>query len=401
MRAVAHILVKLAGGEGIVFQPGERFEYALTPNVVLPVGQPLGYQDRYRPEQVWLSGGRCLIGGLLPPGAVRAEVIDETGRLTAAGVGEGVYAAVVEQSMDAPSVAVCCRDDAGVPVRRPLPGDYPSRPVTDAEDPCPACGAVRWEECVPTERWRGTRGGPDGNQIISPIIVCRSCGHEEDGGQVFRFATNDPDTDTDDQEAAAARRAQARADWRRRRWHPDAATLRAATFPIYAAASWPAQLIGSGSSDGRLEELTVAHHASADPDFDEPPQIEVTTSARPPHEPEIDAVRSRLVHWAAAESVCEPRADLSDAAVMIASHAQRRRRRAATHAAARTDGLLTLDGAQWPFVMLSNAVGAWVAIRRHGDLTLTIAGRDVDPTSLSIETIADPLARLLGPEPTP
>jgi hypothetical protein len=34
-------------------------------------------------------------------------------------------------------------------------------------------------------------------------------------------------------------------------------------------------------------------------------------------------------------------------------------------------------------------------------VTITIVAREVDPTSLIIEPIADPEARLLGPEPDP
>jgi len=38
-------------------------------------------------------------------------------------------------------------------------------------------------------------------------------------------------------------------------------------------------------------------------------------------------------------------------------------------------------------------------VRRHHDVTITIAAREIDPGSLIIEPIADPNARLLGPEP--
>lgn len=41
----------------------------------------------------------------------------------------------------------------------------------------------------------------------------------------------------------------------------------------------------------------------------------------------------------------------------------------------------------------------WVAVRRHHGVTITIAAREIDPASLIIEPIADPVARLLGPEP--
>jgi hypothetical protein len=38
------------------------------------------------------------------------------------------------------------RDAAGGFVHRPMPGEYAHRPVPDAEEPCPVCGAVEYEE---------------------------------------------------------------------------------------------------------------------------------------------------------------------------------------------------------------------------------------------------------------
>jgi hypothetical protein len=43
--------------------------------------------------------------------------------------------------------------------------------------------------------------------------------------------------------------------------------------------------------------------------------------------------------------------------------------------------------------------GRWVAVRRHDDLTITIAAHDLDPMALALEPIPDPAVRLLGPEP--
>jgi hypothetical protein len=61
--------------------------------------------------------------------------------------------------------------------------------------------------------------------------------------------------------------------------------------------------------------------------------------------------------------------------------------------------MITIDGTAQPFLRLSTPTGHWVAVRRHGDLTITIAAHDLDPTTLALEPIADPAARLLGPEP--
>jgi hypothetical protein len=60
---------------------------------------------------------------------------------------------------------------------------------------------------------------------------------------------------------------------------------------------------------------------------------------------------------------------------------------------------ITLDGAREPFVTVGTPNARWVAVRHHHDLTITIAVREIDPASLIIEPIANPAARLLGPEP--
>jgi hypothetical protein len=70
-------------------------------------------------------------------------------------------------------------------VRRPLAADYPSEPVTAATEPCPACGALDFEECTPTEQWRGGRVEPDGTTSPTPIVVCRVCGHAEPEGAFY------------------------------------------------------------------------------------------------------------------------------------------------------------------------------------------------------------------------
>jgi len=61
--------------------------------------------------------------------------------------------------------------------------------------------------------------------------------------------------------------------------------------------------------------------------------------------------------------------------------------------------MITIDGVAQPFLRLSTPTGRWVAIRRNGDLTITIAARDLDPATLTLEPIPEPGARLLGPEP--
>ena len=98
------------------------------------------------PEKSWVSETQCVVGGLLPHGAMSAEVVDDRGERISAAVGAGAYAAMLEQPNHGDEPIVCCRDEAGRPVRRPWAADYPSRRVDDAEEPCPACGAINWDE---------------------------------------------------------------------------------------------------------------------------------------------------------------------------------------------------------------------------------------------------------------
>lgn len=60
---------------------------------------------------------------------------------------------------------------------------------------------------------------------------------------------------------------------------------------------------------------------------------------------------------------------------------------------------ITIDGTPASFLLLSTPRGRWVAVRRHQDLTVTIAARDLDPAALTIAPIPDLAAVLLGPEP--
>ncbi|HEX5194460.1 MAG TPA: hypothetical protein VFW09_16815 [Solirubrobacteraceae bacterium] len=393
---MATVLIELDGGEGVVRQDDGQIEVC---NNVRDErgGQPLRDGDRFLPIKTWLDGDRSLVGGLLPPGAVRVEVLDDRGARVEAAIGDGVYAAVLEQPNDGRDPVVCCRDFAGGVVRRPHPADYPCSRVSDAQDPCPACEAIDYDECVPTEDWRGGRAGPDGSTISpSPIVVCRVCGHEEAEGAIMRFSS----PDDDDEAARAERVARWRAEQRVQRWYEHKMTLRGVTFPIYAAEGWPAQISASGSQGGELTELTIAHTDTEDADLlDERPRIEVTTSTEELHGGELAVARQTLEQLVHDEVKGPEPPELSDAAITLWFRALDRRQRAAALAASRSETPITIDGAAQPFLILTTPSGRWVAVRRDDDLTVTIAVRDVDPATITIESIADPAARLLGPEP--
>ncbi len=142
--------------------------------------------DRFRPVMSSVAGDRCIVGGLLPPGALSAEAVDDRGVRVSAAVAQGAYVALLEQPGEASEPIICCRDADGRPVRGPRPADYPSVRVLDAQDPCPACGALDFEEYRPFEDWRSGEVRPDGTTVPCPVVCCRVCGHEERDRMVVR-----------------------------------------------------------------------------------------------------------------------------------------------------------------------------------------------------------------------
>jgi hypothetical protein len=328
--------------------------------------------------------------------------VDDRGERVAAGVGGGAYAAVLDQPNDGHAPVVCCRDVTGSPVRRPLPADYPSTPVDDADVPCPACEAIDYEERVPTEDWRGGRSGPDGTVIPNPIVVCQQCGHEEPEGSFF--AAGAACDDDEDEPAREARVAREREHARVGRWLSNAMTLRALTFPVHAAEGWPAVIGGSGSNGDTLTSITVDHYETpeADPYAGDRPRFEITTSREdPPAGDELTHARWTLHGWLQS-SDDEGRSswrDASHAAVTLWLAARDRTVRGKVLAAVRSEQLISIDGTPAPFLTLTAASSAWVAVRHHNDLVITLAAGDLDPAAITIEPTSDPAARLLGLRP--
>jgi hypothetical protein len=308
---------------------------------------------------------------------------------------------VLEQPNDGREAIVCCRDAVGDPVRRPWAGDYPSVRVTDTEEPCPACDAIDWDEYTPFEEWRGGSPGPNGGTIQpNPVVSCRVCGHEEREGSFYAFVC-EPD-ESEDEATRAARVAHARAEQRKQQWFSDTLTLRATQFPLYAAGSWSARLGGSGSQGDELTQITIEHYERPDADrFDgDRPRLVVITKRAESHSGGVlREARDALLSWVRRDFGGARWPDASHAAITLWLRARDRERRAAVLDAERSEQLLTIDGAPTSSLMLSEPGDRWVAVARHADLTIIVAGRDVEPGSLQLEPIADPAARLLGPEP--
>jgi hypothetical protein len=398
---VSTVLVELAGGEGVV-RRGDGV-LVVTQDVRVDRGVPLRADDIYRPVKTWLPDDRSLVGGILPLGAVSAEVVDDRGERVVAGVGGGAYVAVLEQPNDGHEPVVCCRDATGTVVRRPLPADYPSNPVDDADVPCPACGAIDYEERFATEQWRGGRPGPDGTVIPNPIVICRRCGHEEREGTFFAAAGGSEDDE--DEAAREARAARAREHARVGRWLSTTMLLRALKFPVYAAEGWPAVISGSGAHGDRLTSVTIGHYDTpdADPYAGDRPRFEIATAREDsPANDELRQARWTLYGWLQNndEDARSSWPETSRAAVTLWLAARDRTVRGKVLAAVSSEQPISIDGAPAPFLTLTAAAGHWVAVRRHNDLVITIAASDVDPTTIRVEPIPDPAATLLGPRPS-
>jgi hypothetical protein len=392
------VVVALPSGAGVV-----RVDRGLlvTEEVGDGGGTYLNEADPFQPVKTWVDESRSVVGGVLPPGAVSAEAVDDRGARVAAVVGGGAYAAILEQPNDGHEAIVCCRDASGTPVRRPWAADYPSVHVTDATEPCPGCGAVDWDEYTPHEEWRGGRGSKvDGTHVANPVVSCRVCGHEEREGSFFAVGS-EPDA-SEDEAARAARLARARAHERKQRWLTNKLTLRATEFPIYAAEAWPAQLVGNGSQGDELTEITIYHYDRPDADAlaGDRPRLAITTKRN--HRYSSDALteaREALDHWIRRDAGGASWPDASHAAITLWLRARARESRGAALSATRSEPLITIDGAPTRALMLSGPGGRWVAVADHADLMIAVVGQDAELASLRLEPIADPAAHLLGPEP--
>jgi hypothetical protein len=389
------VLVSLPSGAGLVRR--DDGSVLVTNRVPDGGGMILNDADPFSPGSIGLDERHSVVGGLLPPGAVNVEAVDDRGTRVIAAVENGAYVAVLEQAVLGIDPVVCCRDAAGKPVRRPWAQAYPSVRVTDATVPCPACGAIDYDEYTPFEDWRGGSGSKvNGTLVPNPVVSCRACGHEEREGTFFGGGAN-PD-ESEDEATRAARIVRTRAQLRKRRWLTNKMTIRATQFPIYAADGWPAEIGGSESRDDQQTGITIHHYeAGADRLTGDRPRLAITTKHDEPFPSDLfTQLNQRLQDWIRRG---ESWPDASRAAITLWMGAHNREVRAAALAAVQSEQLITIDDIPTTMLVLSTPHGRWVAAALHDDLTLIIAADDVSPTSLRLEPIADPITQLLGPEP--
>jgi hypothetical protein len=389
------VLVSLASGPGVVRM--DNGALLVTGAVADGGGTYLREADPFHPTKSWVDEHLCVVGGLLPPGAVSAIVVDDEGARLAATVAEGAYVALLEQPNDGHEAIVCCRDAAGVPVRRPWASDYQSVRVTDAEESCPACGAIDWDEYTPFETWRGGRVGPNGT-VPNPVVSCRVCGHEEPEGNFVATSAHAEDSENEATTGTGVARTVAKR--RKRRWGSTAMTLAATQFPIYGAEGWSRRLRGSSSEGEHITEIKIDHYESANATSHEgdQPRVAVFTKREDLPSNVLGEARQALERWVHRD-ISAQWPDASRAAITLWLRARDRESRAAALGAQRSEQLITIEDTLTSVLMLKESRNRWVAVARHADLTITVAGRNVEPGSLRLEAIADPVADLIGPEP--
>lgn len=146
-----------------------------------------------------LVGERSAEGGLLPPGAVDAEVVDRSGRRHRAASASGAWVIVLNEPTVGDARPVRFLDAEGNTVRRPVPDGWTREGRADHHVRCPACGHENWERIRAPDgsagmRWAGEGDPPGGPPETVPEVSedweatpwrrCRACGHTESEGAI-------------------------------------------------------------------------------------------------------------------------------------------------------------------------------------------------------------------------
>jgi hypothetical protein len=161
------------------------------------LGQAKTVLDGYESSMEGLTNERSAEGGLLPPGAVGAEVVDRSGRRHPAACANGAWLIVLDEPTVGDVRPVRFLDAEGNTVRRPIPDGWACEPAPDYHEPCPACGNCTWERIRAPDgsagmRWAGKHDPSDGppetvpevggDWEATPWLRCTSCGYAEAEG---------------------------------------------------------------------------------------------------------------------------------------------------------------------------------------------------------------------------
>ncbi|MGH2989279.1 MAG: hypothetical protein ACRDMA_05335 [Solirubrobacterales bacterium] len=396
--AAHEILVSLAHADGTA-GIGRDEDGWLWISGYLEDGGGTGVDD-YQPSVEGLAGDRTVQGGLLPPAAVAAEVVDDAGKRQRVAADNGAWVVVLDQPTEGSPNPVLFTDARGGTVAPPLPDDWPRSPVEDAAEPCPACGNCEWDEVRPLDESRGMRGadpadptaGPVGaggpppsvEWEPTPVVVCRGCGHEESVGAWIRAEASE---DEDPEEVA--RRVREYEEEHRRK---ERDVLARVDFPIYAVEGRPARLLGwDGGMAGVVNSVLLGHGASwAEPG----PMVSVETEFdEDAFESERTLARRALAGLLHEDDEEWPERSEAGLTIWLRTR-DRDHRRLLAHATLATRDLF-IDGEPRGFE-LAEIEGSWAAARRGGALGIVVAARGLPPDAVRLEQVGDPAGTLLA-----
>lgn len=332
-----------------------------------------------RPEIQVLEGELTLQGGLLPQGAVGAEVVDDAGRRQKASAANGAWLVLLAQASREPA-PVRYFDSTGESVAPVLPEEWPRSPVADAGEECPACGAHGWDEVKAVDDSHGMVG-TNGGEEPQPFLVCRACGHEVEMGTFLRLEAAEG-LDPDEVE----RRRQAFEERRRREARE---ALANASFPIYAAVGWSVEVSGWGGGM-RPEDIHSIRLSHGEWREESGPELHVETELEErAFESDLTLAREALESSLFKTTGSWP--NLSEAALTSWLDTQKREHRRLAAEAEPQSRPIDVDDRPQEFVVLE-AGPRWVAVARRHAAVITLSATDVAPETVQLQTVRDPLS---------
>lgn len=340
--------------------------------------------DQYRGAVEGLIGDRTAEGGLLPPGAVGAEVVSRAGQRLQAAAARGAWVVVLDEAATGGLHPTRFFDSEGHTVGRPLPDDWPRSAVDDLSAPCPACGATAWEEAVAIGDEWGWSEGPQGREPTR-LVVCRTCGHQEAEPWVVRAVF---DANVDPEMAGSQTRA-ALDDWQSKA----RAALAGCQLPIFTVVGWQPRLNGYGSREDVIGSVLVEHRQDPAQGTRE---IAVTTQREEfAHASELQTAREALQHmlWGTIDfDLQRPRGRSAAANAVISRDRDRQvEKLAATSETAKM--AFEVDGAKKTFEVARHG-SAWGAARDADGLVIVIEARNVSPDEVRLRRSG--IAELFG-----
>jgi hypothetical protein len=319
------------------------------------------------PASVGVGDGRMVVGGLLPHGASRA-IVDGKRAVT----GNGAWIAIIDAPM---GYELAARYEAGdgtiVPPK--LPAGWTREPVSDADEPCPACGAVTWERVTPTDVSRGSHGPPGGPMRPSAVIVCTRCGHEVGEGAWYGPSRLTPGALRAPWRGLSALRH--RRSRRSMRPGPPAPAIDELDFPVYALVGANPELTGRGWDPEGVHSVTMS---------DDRAEIKTRALRRAfldAGEESALALRSVIQD---AEPVKWGRGSHAARALRIHAHA-----RAVAARVTRAEPFaveLPVDGEPVRFAGLRDPAG-WAAVGDTAEVRIVIAASRIRPDALALRRL--------------